>query len=65
MNDQRHKLVQDLRTGRDKEGTPSRDRPKTESTNGGRRDMAALIGPWYTRVLEWITLEKTVKYKML
>ena len=45
MNDQRHKLVQDLRTGRDKEGTLSRDRPKTESTYGGRRDMAALTGP--------------------
>lgn len=45
LNDQRHKLVQDLRTGRDKEETQSRDRPKTESTYGGRRAMAALIGP--------------------
>lgn len=34
-----------LRTGRDEEVTPSRHRPRTESTSEGRRDMAASIGP--------------------
>ena len=45
MNGQRHQLVRDLRTGRDEEGTPSRHRPRTESTSEGRRDTAASISP--------------------
>lgn len=38
-------FVRDLRTGRDEEGTPSRHRPRTESTSEGRRDTAASISP--------------------